>query len=151
MKADFGNIQSIDPTTGALKIVTQAGFGPEFLEYFAVVDDGDGSACARAATQCALTVVTDVRSDPHFAPHREIVGPSGFRGVQSTPLIDCTGRLIGMVSTHFRRPHRPPDRDLRIMELFGDFAGAAVTGRLGISPPARPRQSDRPGGHLGPP
>jgi hypothetical protein len=85
MKADFGNIQSIDPTTGALKIVTQAGFGPEFLEYFAVVDDGDGSACARAATQCALTVVTDVRSDPDFAPHREIVGPSGFRGSSPHP------------------------------------------------------------------
>jgi len=134
MKADFRKIQIIDPATGGLKIVTQAGFGPEFLEYFAVVDDGDGSACARAATQCAQTVVTDVRSDPDFAPHREIVASSGFRGVQSTPLIDCTGGLIGMVSTHFRRPHRPSGRDLRIMELYGDFAGEAVTRRLGISP-----------------
>jgi hypothetical protein len=134
MKADLGNIQLVDPATGALRIVTQAGFGPEFLEHFAVVGDGDGSACARAATQCAQTVVTDVRSDPDFAPHRDIAAASGFRGVQSTPLVDHAGHLIGMVSTHFRRPHRPSDRALRNMELYGDLAGEAVTRRLGISP-----------------
>jgi hypothetical protein len=133
MKADLGNIQLVDPATGALRIVTQAGFGPEFLEHFAVVGDGDGSACARAATQCAQTVVTDVRSDPDFAPHRDIAAASGFRGVQSTPLVDHAGHLIGMVSTHFRRPHRPSDRELRTMELYGDLAGEAVTPRLGIS------------------
>jgi len=133
MKADLGNIQIVDPAAGTLRIVTQAGFGPEFLEYFAVVGDGDGSACGRAATQCAQTVVADVRSDPGFAPHRDIAAASGFRGVQSTPLVDYAGHLIGMVSTHFRRPYRPADRELRIMELYGDLAGEVVTRRLGIS------------------
>jgi hypothetical protein len=38
-----------------------------------------------------------------------------------------------MVSTHFRRPYRPSDRELRIMEIYGDLAGEAVTRRLGIS------------------
>ena len=133
MKADLGNIQIVDPAAGTLRIVTQAGFGPEFLEYFAVVGDGDGSACGRAATQCAQTVVADVRSDPGFAPHRDIAAASGFRGVQSTPLVDYAGHLIGMVSTHFRRPYRPADRELRIMEVYGDLAGEVVTRRLGIS------------------
>jgi len=36
-----------------------------------------------------------------------------------------------MVSTHFQRPHRPSDRDLRIMELYADFAGEALTRHLG--------------------
>ena len=133
MKTDLGTIQIVDPAAGALRIVTQAGFGPEFLEHFAVVGDGDGSACGRAATQRAQTVVADVRSDPDFAPHRDIAGSSGFRGVQSTPLVDYAGHLIGMVSTHFRRPYRPADRELRIMEIYSDLAGEAVTQRLGIS------------------
>jgi hypothetical protein len=133
MKADLANIQIVDPAVGTLRIVTQAGFGPGFLEYFAVVGDGDGSACGRAATQCAQTVVADIRSDPDFAPHRDIAAASGFRGVQSTPLVDYAGHLIGMVSTHFRRPYRPSDRELRIMELYGDLAGEMVTRRLGIS------------------
>ena len=37
-----------------------------------------------------------------------------------------------MVSTHFQRPHRPSYRDLRVMELYADFAGDAVTRHLGL-------------------
>ncbi len=127
---DFGNMQILDPATGSLRLVTQAGFGPEFCEYFAVVDDGH-SACGQAARQCAQTVIADVRTDPGFAPHREIAAAAGFRGVQSTPLVDYAGHLVGMVSTHFQRLHHPSDRDLRIMELYADFAGEAVTRHLG--------------------
>ena len=127
---DFGNIQIVDPATGSLRLVTQAGFGPEFLDYFAVVDDGT-TVCGRAARQGAQTAVADVRADPGFTPHREIAAAAGFRAVQSTPLTDYAGRLIGMVSTHFQRPHRPSDRDLRIMELYADFAGEALTRHLG--------------------
>ncbi len=130
--ADYGNIQIIDPATGSLSIVTQAGFGPDFLDYFAVVDD-EGCACGRAARHGAQIVVDDVYSDPGFAPHREIAAASGFRAVQSTPLADYAGRLVGMVSTHFQRPHRASGRDLRILQLYGDLAGAAAARHLGIS------------------
>ena len=128
---DFGDIQIVDPATGSLRLVTQAGFGPEFCEYFAVVDDGN-SACGRAARQGTQTAIADVRTDPGFAPHREIAAASGFRGVQSTPLVDHAGHLVGMVSTHFHRPHRPSERDLRMMEIYADFAGEAVTRHLGL-------------------
>jgi len=131
--ADHGNIQLLDPATGMMRLVTQAGFGPEFLDYFAVVGGEDGSVCGRAARQCAQTVITDVRADPDFAPHREIAAASGFRGVQSTPLVDYAGHLVGMVSTHYQRPHRPSDRDLRLIELYADFAGEAVSRHLGAS------------------
>ena len=89
------------------------------------------SACGRAARQGAQTAVGDVRADPGFRPHREIAAAAGFRVVQSTPLVDYAGHLIGMASTHFQRPHRPSDRDLRIMELYADFAGEALTAHLG--------------------
>jgi len=127
---DFGNIQIVDPATGSLHLVTQAGFGPEFLDYFAVVEDVH-STCGRAARQGAQTAVVDVRADPGFTPHREIAAAAGFSAVQSTPLVDYAGHLIGMVSTHFQRPHRPSDRDLRIMQLHADFAGEALTRHLG--------------------
>lgn len=129
MAADFGNIQLLNPVTGSLRIVTQYGFGPEFLDYFAVVDDGH-SACGRAAKECAQTVIADVAADPDFAPHRDIAAAAGFRAVQSTPLADYAGHLIGMVSTHFRRPHRPSGTDLQIMELYADYAGEALARHL---------------------
>jgi GAF domain-containing protein len=103
--ADFGTVQIFDPATGSLKIVTQAGFGSEFLEYFVVVDD-DASACGRAAQEGAQVVIVDVNADAGFARHRDIAASAGFRAVQATPLVDYPGRLIGMVSTHFRRLRR---------------------------------------------
>jgi hypothetical protein len=132
-RADFGNVQLLDPASGALTIVTQSGFGSEFTDYFAVVDD-DHSACGRAARHCAQTVIADVTTDPGFAPHREIAAASGFRAVQSTPLTDSAGRLVGMVSTHFQCPGRPADRDLRLLELYGDLAGEMLARQLGHAP-----------------
>jgi GAF domain-containing protein len=84
---DFGNIQIVDPATGSLRLVTRAGSGPEFPDYFAAVEDVH-STCGRAARQSAQTAVADVRADPGFTPHREIAAAAGFRAVQSTPLVD---------------------------------------------------------------
>lgn len=131
MGADLGTLQLRDPVTGSLWLVTQSGISPEFIDYFAVVDDGV-SACGRAAQACAQAVISDVNADADFAPHRGIAAAAGFRAVQSTPLADYAGRLIGVVSTYFARPHLPPARKLRIMELYGDVAGDAIARRLGI-------------------
>jgi len=35
-----------------------------------------------------------------------------------------------MVSTHWRRPGRPPGRDMRMLELFGDLVGETVARHL---------------------
>ena len=127
--ADFGNVQLLDPASNALVLVTHSGFGTEFTDYFAIVDDGH-SACGRAARAFAQSVVADVTTDPDFAPHREIAAAAGFRAVQSTPLADSRGRLIGIVSTHWRRPGPPPAPSMRILELFGDLAGEAIARHL---------------------
>ena len=95
--ADRGNLQLVNPATGSLLIVAEHGFGAEFLAHFAEVDD-DRSACGRAARNHAQTVIPDVMADPGFAPHRAIAAASGFRAVQSTPLTDRDGRLLGVVS-----------------------------------------------------
>ena len=92
LHAERGNIQLADPATGVLRIAAQRGFGPEFMEYFAAVTD-DGSACGRAAQRHAQVVITDVTTDPGFAPHRDIARASGFRAVQSTPLVNRAGHL----------------------------------------------------------
>jgi len=135
-RADRGNLQLVNRATGALLIVAEHGFGSEFLEYFAVVDD-DGSACGRAAKSRAQTVIADVTTDPGFAPHRAIAAASGFRAVLSTPLIDRDGRVIGMVSTHYRHPYRPREQDLQVMERYGQLAGWIVAEHRAGSRPRR--------------
>jgi GAF domain-containing protein len=124
LHADRGNVQIVDPVTGSLVLVLQTGFSDEFLEYFAVVDD-DGSACGRTASQHAQTVISDVNTDPGFAPHREIAAASRFRAVHSTPLVDQSGQLVGVLSTHYPRPYLPPARDLGLMRRLGELIGQA--------------------------
>ena len=126
LHAERGNVQLADPATGALRIAAQRGFGAEFVEYFAAVTD-DRSACGRAAQHHAQVVITDVTTDPGFAPHREIAVASGFRAVQSTPLVNRAGHLVGMVSTHYPRPTTPPLRDLQIASRFGALAGESLS------------------------
>jgi hypothetical protein len=128
-RAERGNVQLADPASGALRIVAQHGFGQEFLDHFAVVDD-DRSACGRAARHGAQLVITDVVTDPAFTPHREVAAASGFRAVQSTPLIDMAGRVVGVVSTHYPRPYEPPARDMRIIRRYADLAGQILASSL---------------------
>jgi GAF domain-containing protein len=131
--AQRGNIQMLNPATGSLRIVAHYGFSAEFLEYFAAVDDR-GSACGRAAAERAQIVIADVSLDPGFAPHRDIAAASGFRAVQSTPLVDLGGRMVGVVSTHYARPFRPSDRDLLILNRIGELVGEAVTSQPAATP-----------------
>ncbi len=136
---DRGNIQIRELSNGSLRIVAQCGFGTKFLEYFAIVED-DTSACGRAATERLQTVITDVSEDAAFEPHREIAAASRFRAVQSTPLVDPTGRVRGVISTHYRHPHRPGSRDLQLMQWYAERVGAA----LPIGTITRSRSTKRP-------
>jgi len=122
--AERGNVQIREPT-GELRIAAQRGFAREFLDHFAVVDN-DGSACGRAAEKAAQTVIVDVNTDPDFEPHRSIAASSGFRAVVSTPLFTDSG-LVGVVSTHFSRPHRPSTHELRSLQQLGKMAGIALS------------------------
>jgi hypothetical protein len=142
MGAEFGNIQLLDPRNGSLVLVTQSGFHDGFLDHFAVVRD-DSSVCGRAARQSAQVVVADVRAERSLEPHQEVFRAAGVRAVQSTPLVDPVGRIIGMISTHGSQPGRPADRDLRIMELYGRLAGEAIARHLDGAPTHRDRPALR--------
>ena len=131
---DFGNVQLSDLTNGRLRIAAQHGFGQEFLDYFAIVED-DTSACGRAASQHVQTVIVDVNRDPAFAPHRAIASASRFRAVQSTPLVDPTGRLRGVISTHFRRAQQPSSRDLQLIQWYAEHVASALADRQNRSIP----------------
>lgn len=119
--ADFGNIQLYNPETQALEIVAQRGFKQDFLELIRSVH-ASGVVCGRAMGLRERVIIEDVEADSEFAPHRHIAASAGFRAVQSTPLLSRGGEILGMLSTHFRTPHRPSLRDLRFTDLYARHA-----------------------------
>ena len=134
LAADRGNIQLADPQTNTLRIVAQRGFTARFLNHFDAVDD-QRAACTRAASAHAQVVIADVNDDPDFEPHRAIAAESRFRAVQSTPLIDHTGRLHGVLSTHFEKPHRPHPHQLRLTQTYARLLADALTPTIDTHPP----------------
>ena len=116
--ADMGNVQLLDREREVLVIAAQHGFRPAFLDYFRQVSIEDESACGRTFRSGKRTIIEDVESDPAYAPMRDIARAAGYRGVQSTPLVGRGGSLLGMLSTHWRRPHRPDEQTLRCLDLY---------------------------------
>jgi PAS domain S-box-containing protein len=100
-----------------LTITAQLGFREEFLEFFREVSAVDGSACGRALRHAERIVIEDVEIDPDFAEYRSIARASGFRSVQSTPLIGRDGNPLGMISTHWPDVHRPDEIELLALNL----------------------------------
>ena len=117
--ADKGNIQLVDQESRGLKIVVQNGFEESFLEFFSEVIEED-SACGVALKSGQRTLVEDVTESEIYAnkPSLEVMLEAGIRSVQSLPLLTSSGKILGVISTHFSEPHRPSEQELRLMDLL---------------------------------
>jgi PAS domain S-box-containing protein len=117
--ADKGNIQLHDRSSGMLTIVASRGFERPFLEFFKEVHEGH-AACGTVLQTGKRVVIDDVTASPVFAgtPALDVLLSAGVRAVQTTPLVGRSGRLVGMLSTHYRTPCRLGDRDLHVLDLL---------------------------------
>ena len=46
--------------------------------------------------------------------------------MQSTPLVSRTGRMLGMISTHWGKPHQPEEHDLRLLDVLARQAADLI-------------------------
>ncbi|PXX69098.1 GAF domain-containing protein [Nocardia tenerifensis] len=95
-----------------LHLARHLGFTPAFLDYFAAVDADVPSACALALTTGRQVLVDEVASSPVFdGQTRAVMLASGSRAVQTYPLFDDHGGLLGMLSMHYHRPGLREDHE----------------------------------------
>ena len=125
-KADYGNVQLYDEQTSSLRTVAQRGFSREFVEQFREVQSDDRSACGRALQARQRVIIEDVEQDAEYAPYRASAARAGYRAVQSTPIVGRGDSVKGMLSTHFRQPHRPSETDLQITDLYTRLAAVQL-------------------------
>lgn len=128
-EADFGNLQLVDPVSGDLAIAVQRGFHPWWIEFWNQAGKGHG-VCGSALEAGARIVIEDVASSPVFVgtPALEVQLRAGVRAVQSTPLMTRQGKVVGMVSTHFRSPRRLEGRSLRWLDMLARQAADLIEG-----------------------
>src|SRR5262245_42771296 len=114
---DLGTVQLLSDD-GLLRVVARHGFDEPSIESFRAVWPHPAAAGERALRERRRIVIEDVELDELYAPLREIAKASGFRAVQATPILSRSGQPLGMISTHFRSPHRPSEQALRLFDLY---------------------------------
>jgi len=116
--ADKGNVQLLHAERGVLTIAAQKGFGNDFLDFFREVSADEDCACGRTLRRGERTIIEDIEQDVGFAPFRHVARAAGYRSVISTPLMGKNGAPLGILSTHFRLPHRPSELELARLDLY---------------------------------
>ncbi len=124
-ETDLGLLSLCDPANDGLNVSVSSGFNSDFLKAIEFVPSG-GGACGSAYKLRKRVIVEDTETDPAFAQYRDAARVGGFRSVHSTPLIARTGNIIGVLSVHFRQPHHPTDREVRLLDLYARMAADII-------------------------
>lgn len=129
-QADAGNVQILDEATQDLLLLTAQGFDRTLMDYFQRVSARSNTACGVALTTGTRAIVDfDVPEADDPDGSLRVLANAGFACAQSTPLISRSGKVIGMVSNQWRRPHRPSDRELRFLDLLARQAADLIEQR----------------------
>jgi len=126
--ADMGNIQLFE--NDRLQIVAERGYDAGSMDFFNSVGEGD-TACGRALRRGERVIVDDVARSPVFAgtPALPAMLAAGAMAVQSTPLVSRSGQTVGVLSTHYRTPHRPGDREVHLIDILARQAADVIERR----------------------
>jgi PAS domain S-box-containing protein len=120
MGADSGSIQMFDAERGELKLLAWNNFHPEAAASCERVSREAETICGSALQHGDRVIVPDVRAVEALKDTETMrfYSLSGIVAVQSTPLMTREGRLIGMISTHWREVHTPAERELRLLDIL---------------------------------
>ena len=129
--SDAASMQLLDHDGGGLRLVGWRGFDPASAAFWGLVVPDSACTCGIALANGARVVVSDVEAAEALADSEDLeeYRRSGLRAVQSTPLVAGDGRVLGMVSTHWRRPHEVRADELLAVDLLAQVArmqGAAL-------------------------
>ena len=131
MRSDFASMQIFHPErgkSGELKLLASRGFSPDAMAHWEWVRPDSDCICGRALKHNRRVVEPDMEKSGMLAGTRdqEMYLLAGIRAVQSTPLVSRDGKLMGMLSTHWRKPHIPADRDLRVVDMVARQAAELI-------------------------
>ena len=128
MASDAACLQMLAADNTSLRLLAWTNFHPDCVPFWERVAVGAGSTCSKALSDNQRVVVPDIDSCAFMAgtPEQLEYRRAGVRSVQSTPLRSRTGRLLGMLSTHWRTPHTATDEDFRFFDVLARQASDLI-------------------------
>lgn len=128
MRSDAASMQVYDPEEKALKLVAWTGFDPLSAERWQRIDASSITSCGEALAARERVIITDVEACDTLVGSSDLTEyrRSKLRAMQSTPLISRDGRLLGMISTHWRKVHTPSEDQLQRFDVLARQAADAI-------------------------
>ncbi len=124
--ADCANMQMIADDGMTLEIIAHKGYSNEFVRRCSRIS-GMKTICSQAMEERSRIIVEDVSRCTIFdEENRQFMVSEGIVSVQSTPMLSVTGELLGMMSTHYKSPHRFSERELRVLDLLSRQAADVI-------------------------
>lgn len=128
-QADMGNLLLVDETTGELVGRAYSGFDESFRNATRRFHpDSLDSPCTRAIKARRRVIAPNVEGSDLCAASnvRSLLLENGIRALESTPLIARSGRVLGVIATHYRRPTTPDNQALRRLDLLARQAADLI-------------------------
>ena len=127
MDSECASIQMLD-AAGVLRLLAHRGYDPRSAAYWQTVDASSQSTCGIALNTGERVVIPDIENSGLVADSGDLQSYrwTGMRAVQTTPLLTRSGKPVGMLSTHWKRPHTPSKRDQKLFDVLARQAADAI-------------------------
>lgn len=132
MDSQYGSIQMLYPERGLggeLRLLTFRGFNSEAAKFWEWVSpESAGSTCGEALRTGKREIAADVEKCKYLAGTQDLVVYlcTGIHACQTTPLFSRGGKILGMISTHWREPHEPSERSLHLLDILARQAADLI-------------------------
>ncbi len=126
--SDAASVQVYDDERCGLRLAGWRGFHPASAAFWQLVVPESASTCGMALVTGDRVVVPDLETEEALADSEDLYEyrRSRLSAVQSTPLVADDGRIVGMISTHWRTPHEPSAAELLRIDVLAGRCAAAV-------------------------
>jgi PAS domain S-box-containing protein len=83
-------------------------------------------SCGAAMYRREPVIVSDILSDPLWAPYKALAEPYGLRACWSTPIFLDQQHVLGSFAMYYREVRSPDQDDMRLIEVATHLAGIAI-------------------------
>jgi PAS domain S-box-containing protein len=134
MRSDFATMQMLCPERGPkgeLRLLASRGLTSEGAKVWESVRFDTDSTCGQVLRTGKRAIASDVETCDFLVGTGGMAAllDAGIRAAQSTPLFSRSGKMLGMISSHWRKPHAPTERDLRLLDILARQAADLIERR----------------------